>query len=85
MTAKVSPKAASGRALKEVRCRLKSQRLNESVQSPADMADRLVRILTPAAVSDPAPDSPAYRAYVEAQFSDRFFELCKMTPARWRA
>lgn len=84
MTAKVSPKAASGRALKEVRCRLKSQRLNESVQSPADMADRLVRILTPAAVSDPAPDSPAYRSHVEWAFADRFAELCAKYPARRR-
>jgi len=65
---------------KAIRTRYKSLRLNEQVESPAALADRLIGILTPAAESDPAPSSWAYREYVHAHFSDRFLELCSRYP-----
>ena len=76
MTARTSPAVASKRANQAVRSRYKSLRLNEQVESPAALADKLVGILAPAAQSDPAPDSPAFRQWVAGVFSDRLAELC---------
>lgn len=81
MTNRVSPKVAHNRAIKHMRLRLKAQREDRQVETPAAHADRLVRILAPAAASDPAPDSPAFRSHVETAFADRFFELCSKYPA----
>lgn len=80
MTTRTSPAVASKRANQAVKSRYKSLRLNEQVESPAALADRLIGILTPAAESDPAPSSWAYREYVHAHFSDRFLELCSRYP-----
>jgi hypothetical protein len=81
----MSPTAVQVHTRKIARARFKALRLNRRVDSPAIVADRLVTYLSATAEAFPVDPSPAYRAYVEAQFSDRFFELCKMTPARWRA
>jgi len=70
--------------LRASRARLKASRQGKPVESPAAHADRLVALLQPAAASDPAPPSPAYRQWVEASFSDRFLELCGKYPARRR-
>jgi hypothetical protein len=80
MTARTSPAVASKRANQAVRSRYKSLRLNEEVESPAALADRLIGILTPAAERDPGPASWAYREYVHAHFSNRFLELCARYP-----
>lgn len=66
------------------RQRMKALRLDDTVESAADHADRLVAILQPAAASNPAPDSPAYRSYVHASFYERFMELCRAHPVRAR-
>lgn len=81
---KTSPAVASKRAHAAVKARFKASREGKQVESPAAHADRLVAILQPAANSDPAPPSLAYRQWVEATFSDRFLELCGKYPARRR-
>lgn len=84
MTARVSPSTARKGALKLIRRRLELQREGKSVQSPAPFADHLVAILRPACMADPAPDSPAYRSHVEANFHNAFVALCRTTPVRAR-
>lgn len=82
MTARTSPAVASKRANRAVKDRFKAMREGRETDPPAVLANRLVRILMPAAASDPAPPSIAYRRYVEGAFSDRFMELCGKYPAR---
>jgi hypothetical protein len=77
---RTSPAVASKRARRVVRERYAAIRRDKPADSPADLADKLVAILTPAAQSDPAPNSPAYREYVTFAFSDRFLELCAKYP-----
>lgn len=66
--------------VKLTRERFKAAREGRPYDPPAVHADRLLALLTPAAESDPAPASWAYREYVHAHFSDRFLELCSRYP-----
>jgi hypothetical protein len=84
MTARTSPAVASKRANQAARARFKAEREGRQVESAADHADRLLKILTPAAASDPAPDSLAYAKWVRDSFSERFMELCRAHPVRAR-
>lgn len=84
MTTRVSPSRARKDGLKAIRRRLELQREGKQVQSPAPFADHLVAILRPACVADPAPDSPAYRSHVEANFHNAFVALCRRAPVKAR-
>jgi hypothetical protein len=62
--------------VKLTRERFKAAREGKPYDPPAVHADKLVGLLAPAAQSDPAPDSPAFRSYIAGVFSDRLAELC---------
>ena len=64
--------------------RFKAARKGEPYDPPSVHADRLVALLTPAAQTDPAPDSLAYAKWVRDSFSERFMELCRAHPVRAR-
>lgn len=81
MTSRTSPAVASKRATQAGKARFKAMRQGKPFDPPAAHADKLVAILAPAAESDPAPASWAYREYVHASFSDKFLELCAKYPA----
>lgn len=83
MTQTMSPTAAQAHARRIVRRRYRALRLGKRVESPAIVADRLVSYLSATAEAFPVDPSPAYRAYVENAFADRFFELCQHSPV-WR-
>jgi hypothetical protein len=70
--------------LKASRARLKASRQGKPVESPADHAYRLVALLKPAAASDPAPPSVAYRRYIEQRAFDTFMDLCAKAPVKAR-
>lgn len=67
--------------VRESRQRFKAMREGKPYDPPAVHADRLVALLQPAAQSDPAPDSPAFRSYVAGAFFDKFMEFCAKYPA----
>lgn len=79
----MSPTAVQVHTRKIARARFKALRLNHRVDSPAIVADRLVTYLAATAEAFSVDPSPAYRAYVENAFADRFFELCQQSPV-WR-
>jgi hypothetical protein len=70
--------------IKLSRDRFKAARKGEPYDPPNVHADRLLAILQPAAASDPAPDSAAFRKYVTDSFADRFLSLCAAHPVRAR-
>lgn len=69
---------------REIRSRFKAMREGKPFDAAADHADLLVKLLEPAAQSDRAPVSPAYRQWVEESFSNRLLSLCSAYPVRGR-
>ena len=79
---RMSPTAASSRARKAMKARMKLLRLGETkaVDSQHVFAGRIVSLLQAASHDHPGEWSEAYAEHVINRFADRYVELCRIAP-----